>query len=55
MQAPNKMTLLRSGGTVLRENTQRSDQIEHIKAHLSLIIKGAVRGRYINEGYRRRR
>lgn len=55
MQAPNKMTLLRSGGTALRKTTQSYDQIECITAHLSLIIKGAVSGRYINEGYRRRR
>lgn len=54
MQAPNKMTLLRSGGTALRITTQRSDQIECIMVHLSL-IKGAVSARYINEGYRRRR
>lgn len=53
MQAPNKMTLLRSGGTALRKTTQRSDQIEYIMAHLILII--IISSRYVNEGYRRRR
>lgn len=54
MQAPNKMTLLRSGGTALRKTTQRSDQIGYVTAHLSLIII-IISSRYLNEGYRRRR
>lgn len=35
MQAPNKTTLLRSGGTALRKNAQRSDQSKYSPAHLN--------------------